>query len=115
MDPGGTTAYALNAHNATISAYTITPSSGAIALVGNGIAGTTGMGPTDIAASSDNLFLYTRNGAGQSISVDRPWHRNSSPNITRKTDRAIGQYELSRASRLWVMRRRYGLRCVYNG
>ena len=65
-----TTAYALNAHNATISAYTITPATGAIALVGDGVtpAATTGMGPTDIAASPDGAFLYTRNGAGQSIS-----------------------------------------------
>jgi 6-phosphogluconolactonase len=63
-----TTAYALNAHNATISAYTITPGTGAITLVGNGVAATTGTGPTDIAASPDGAFLYTRNGAGQSIS-----------------------------------------------
>ncbi len=65
-----TTAYALNAHNATISSYTITPATGAIALVGDGVtpAATTGMGPTDIAASPDGAFLYTRNGAGQSIS-----------------------------------------------
>ncbi len=65
-----TTAYALNAHNATISAYTITPATGAIALVGDGgtPAATTGMGPTDIAASPDNAFLYSRDGAGQSIS-----------------------------------------------
>jgi 6-phosphogluconolactonase (cycloisomerase 2 family) len=64
----GTTAYALNAHNATISAYTITPATGMIALVGDGVtpAATTGVGPTDIAASPDNAFLYTRNGAGQS-------------------------------------------------
>jgi 6-phosphogluconolactonase (cycloisomerase 2 family) len=62
------TAYALNAHNSTISAYTITPATGAIALVGNGVAATSGMGPTDIAASPDGAFLYTRNGAGQSIS-----------------------------------------------
>jgi 6-phosphogluconolactonase (cycloisomerase 2 family) len=62
------TAYALDAHNATISAYTITPASGAIALVGSGDAGTTGAGPTDIAASPDGAFLYTRNGAGESIS-----------------------------------------------
>jgi 6-phosphogluconolactonase (cycloisomerase 2 family) len=60
------TAYVLNAHNATISAYTIT--TGAIALVGNGVAATTGTGPTDVAASPDGAFLYTRNGAGQSIS-----------------------------------------------
>ncbi|HEY6460240.1 MAG TPA: beta-propeller fold lactonase family protein, partial [Polyangiaceae bacterium] len=64
----GTTAYALNAHNSTISAYTITPATGALALVGNGVAATTGAGPTDIAASPDGAFLYTRNGAGQSIS-----------------------------------------------
>jgi 6-phosphogluconolactonase (cycloisomerase 2 family) len=66
----GNTAYALNAHNATISAYTITPATGAIALVGDGVtpAATTGAGPTDIAASPDGAFLYTRNGAGQSIS-----------------------------------------------
>jgi 6-phosphogluconolactonase len=63
------TAYALNAHNATISAYTITPGTGAIALVGSGVAATTGTGPTDIAASPDGAFLYTRNGAGQSISI----------------------------------------------
>lgn len=63
----GTTAYVLNAHNATISAYTITPSTGAIALVGNGVAASTGTGPTDVAASADGAFLYTRNGAGQSI------------------------------------------------
>ena len=65
-----TTAYALNAHNSTISAYTITPATGQITLVGNAItpAATTGMGPTDIAASPDSAFLYTRNGAGQSIS-----------------------------------------------
>jgi 6-phosphogluconolactonase len=65
-----TTAYALNAHNSTISAYTITPGTGSIALVGNGVtpAATTGMGPTDIAASPDGAFLYTRNGAGESIS-----------------------------------------------
>ncbi len=64
-----TTAYALNAHNATISAYTITPGTGAIALVGNGVtpAASTGTGPTDIAASPDGAFLYTRNGSGQSI------------------------------------------------
>ncbi len=62
------TAYALDAHNATISAYTITPATGAIALVGNGVAATTGTGPTDVAASPDGAFLYTRNGAGQSIS-----------------------------------------------
>jgi 6-phosphogluconolactonase (cycloisomerase 2 family) len=62
------TAYALNAHNATISAFTITPATGAIALVGNGIAAMTGTGPTDVAASPDAMFLYTRNGAGQSIS-----------------------------------------------
>ena len=62
------TAYALNAHNATISAYTITPGTGAITLVGNGVAATTGTGPTDVAASPDGAFLYTRNGAGQSIS-----------------------------------------------
>ncbi len=62
------TAYALNAHNATISAYTITPGTGAITLVGNGVAATTGMGPTDIAASPDGAFLYTRNGSGESIS-----------------------------------------------
>jgi 6-phosphogluconolactonase len=62
------TAYALNAHNATISAYTITPGTGAIALVGSGVAATTGTGPTDVAASPDGAFLYTRNGAGQSIS-----------------------------------------------
>ena len=65
------TAYALNAHNATISAYTITPGTGAITLVGNGVAATTGTGPTDVAASPDGAFLYTRNGAGQSISS---WH-----------------------------------------
>jgi 6-phosphogluconolactonase (cycloisomerase 2 family) len=65
----GNTAYALNAHNATISAYTITPSTGDIVLVGDAVtpAATTGMGPTDIAASGDGAFLYTRNGAGQSI------------------------------------------------
>jgi 6-phosphogluconolactonase len=63
------TAYALNAHNATISAYTITPGTGAIALVGSGVSATTGTGPTDIAASPDGAFLYTRNGAGQSISI----------------------------------------------
>ena len=65
----GTTAYALNAHNSTISAYTITPATGVITLVGDTTtpAATTGMGPTDIAASPDNAFLYTRNGAGQSI------------------------------------------------
>jgi 6-phosphogluconolactonase len=62
------TAYALNAHNATISAYTIAPATGAITLLGNGVAATTGMGPTDVAASPDGAFLYTRNGAGQSIS-----------------------------------------------
>jgi 6-phosphogluconolactonase (cycloisomerase 2 family) len=62
------TAYALNAHNATISAFTITPATGAISLVGNGVAATTGTGPTDIAASPDGAYLYTRNGAGQSIS-----------------------------------------------
>lgn len=62
------TAYALNAHNATISAFTITPATGAIALVGNGVSATTDTGPTDIAASADSAFLYTRNGAGQSIS-----------------------------------------------
>ena len=64
----GTTAYVLNAHNATLSAYTIDPADGTIALVGNGVSATTGMGPTDIAASPDSAFLYTRNGAGQSIS-----------------------------------------------
>ncbi len=64
----GTTAYALNAHNATISAYSIAPGAGTITLVGNGVAATTGMGPTDIAASPDNAFLYTRNGSGESIS-----------------------------------------------
>jgi 6-phosphogluconolactonase (cycloisomerase 2 family) len=65
-----TTAYALNAHNSTISAYTINGASGQITLVGNGTtpAATTGMGPTDIAASPDSAFLYTRNGASQSIS-----------------------------------------------
>jgi 6-phosphogluconolactonase (cycloisomerase 2 family) len=64
----GTTAYALNAHNSTISAYTITPATGTIALVGGGTpAATTGTAPTDIAASPDGAFLYTRNGAGQSI------------------------------------------------
>jgi 6-phosphogluconolactonase len=63
------TAYALNAHNATISAYTITPGTGAIALVASGVAATTGTGPTDVAASADGAFLYTRNGAGQSISI----------------------------------------------
>jgi 6-phosphogluconolactonase (cycloisomerase 2 family) len=64
-----TTAYALNAHNATISAYTITPATGAIALVGAAgtPAATTGTGPTDIAASPDGAFLYTRNGAGESL------------------------------------------------
>jgi 6-phosphogluconolactonase (cycloisomerase 2 family) len=63
-----TTAYALNAHNATISAYTITPATGDIAIVnGTTASATTGLGPTDIAASPDNAFLYTRNGAGQSI------------------------------------------------
>jgi len=64
-----TTAYALNAHNATISAYTIAPSIGDITLVGNGVApaAMTGTGPSDIAASPDGAFLYTRNGAGQSI------------------------------------------------
>lgn len=63
------TAYVLNAHNSTISAYAITPATGQIALVGstNTPAATTGMGPTDIAASPDNAFLYTRNGTGQSI------------------------------------------------
>ncbi len=61
-------AYVLNAHNATISAYTITPATGAIALAGTGVAAMTGTGPTDIAASPDGAFLYTRNGAGQSIS-----------------------------------------------
>lgn len=61
------TAYALNAHNATISAYTITPATGAIALVSTTASATTGTGPTDIAASPDSAFLYTRNGAGQSI------------------------------------------------
>ncbi len=61
------TAYALNAHNDTISAFTITPATGAIALVGNGVSATTGMGPTDIAASPDNALLYTRNGKDQSI------------------------------------------------
>jgi len=45
--------------------------------------------------------------SGQPISLVRPWQRNSSPNTTRKTVSAIGQYELSRASRLCVMRRRY--------
>ena len=37
---------------------------------GDGVtpAATTGAGPTDIAASPDGAFLYTRNGAGQSIS-----------------------------------------------
>jgi 6-phosphogluconolactonase (cycloisomerase 2 family) len=62
------TAYALNAHNNTISAFTVTPATGALALVGNGASATTGAGPTDIAASPDGAFLYTRNGAGQSIS-----------------------------------------------
>jgi 6-phosphogluconolactonase len=61
------TAYALNAHNSTISAYTITSATGAIALVSTTPSATTGTGPTDIAASPDNAFLYTRNGAGQSI------------------------------------------------
>jgi 6-phosphogluconolactonase (cycloisomerase 2 family) len=61
------TAYDLNAHNNTVSAYTITPATGDIALVGNGVAAMTGAGPTDVAASPDGAFLYTRNGAGQSI------------------------------------------------
>jgi 6-phosphogluconolactonase (cycloisomerase 2 family) len=62
-----TTAYVLNAHSPNISAYALNTTTGAITLVGNGIAATTGAGPTDIAASADNAFLYTRNGAGQSI------------------------------------------------
>jgi 6-phosphogluconolactonase (cycloisomerase 2 family) len=64
-----TTAYALNAHNATISAYAIAPATGDLTLVGNTStpAATTGTGPTDIAASPDSAFLYTRNGAGESI------------------------------------------------
>jgi 6-phosphogluconolactonase (cycloisomerase 2 family) len=63
------TAYALNAHNATISAYTVTPATGQIVLAGGTTtpAATTGAGPTDIAASPDGAFLYTRNGTGQSI------------------------------------------------
>ena len=35
--------------------------------MGSGVAATIGMGPTDVAASPDSAFLYTRNGAGQSI------------------------------------------------
>ncbi|HEX8789887.1 MAG TPA: beta-propeller fold lactonase family protein [Polyangiaceae bacterium] len=64
----GTTAYVLNAHTANVSAYTIAPASGTITLVGNGISATTDAGPTDVAGSLDGAFLYTRNGAGQSIS-----------------------------------------------
>src|SRR6201995_2119551 len=41
------------------------------------------------------------------MSPDRPWLRNSNPNITRNTDKAVGQYEFSRASRFCAMRRRY--------
>lgn len=63
----GTTAYVLNAHTANVSAYTITQPAGTITLVGNGISATTDAGPTDVAASPDGAFLYTRNGAGQSI------------------------------------------------
>lgn len=40
-----TTAYALNAHTANISAYTIAPATGAITLVGNGVAATNRRGP----------------------------------------------------------------------
>ena len=47
--------------------------------------------------------------APQPITEDRPWLRNNRPNITRNTDRAVGQYEFSRVSRFCAMRRRYVL------
>jgi 6-phosphogluconolactonase (cycloisomerase 2 family) len=61
----GTNAYVLNAHNDTVSTYAIT-GTGAITLT-TAVAATTGSTPTDIAASPDGAFLYTRNGAGQSL------------------------------------------------
>ena len=51
-----------------ISAYTI-GADGALTLVGNGVAGMTGMGPTDEDVTDANEFLYVLNSRDHSISA----------------------------------------------
>lgn len=64
----GTNAYVTNAQSNNVSAFKVA-TDGTLTLVGNGANGMTGMGPTDVAVTEDNQFLYTLNGRDHTFSI----------------------------------------------
>jgi 6-phosphogluconolactonase len=64
----GTNAYVTNAGSNNVSALKVA-TDGNLTLVGTGNNGMTGMGPTDLAVTDDNQYLYTLNARDHSFTV----------------------------------------------
>jgi len=64
-------AYTTNTGSGTISGYSLSPDGALTLLTANGINGTTGAGPIDMALSGNDRFLYTLNSGDGTISAFR--------------------------------------------
>ena len=62
-------AYTTNTGSSTISAYNLNTNGALTLLAANGVNGTTGAGPIDMALSGDDRFLYALNSGGGTISA----------------------------------------------
>jgi len=65
----GRFAYTSNTGSASISGYSIDNDGMISMLNSNGVTGSTGMSPSDMALSNNSRFLYSRNGGSNSISI----------------------------------------------
>ncbi len=64
-------AYTTNTGSGTISAYSLSPDGALTLLAANGVSGTTGTGPIDMALSGNDRFLYALNSGDGTISAFR--------------------------------------------
>ncbi len=64
-------AYTTNTGSATISGYSLSPEGALTLLAANGVNGTTGAGPIDMALSGNDRFLYALNSGAGTISAFR--------------------------------------------
>ena len=64
-------AYTTNTGSATISGYSVSPDGALTLLAADGVSGTTGPGPIDMALSGGDRFLYTLNSGDGTISAFR--------------------------------------------
>ena len=62
--PGSQYVYTANAGSASITGYSVSSGGDLTVLNADGVTGSTGMAPTDMAASGNGMYVYTRNGDG---------------------------------------------------